>query len=68
MVGLALFGITEVIGGSTRAGSERYAKSGSGGAFTIAGDVVSGLQYAEMGLPERRLPNHRDRLRLGAAR
>ena len=46
---------TLVIGGSTPGGSERYAKSGSGDVFAIAGDIVSGLQYAEMRLPEREL-------------
>ncbi len=46
---------TLVIGGSTPGGSERYAKSGNGDVFAIAGDVVGGLQYAEMRLPEREL-------------
>ncbi|MEO8900798.1 MAG: DUF4340 domain-containing protein [Polyangiaceae bacterium] len=46
---------TLVIGGSTPGGSERYARSGTGDVFAIAGDIVSGLQYAEMRLPEREL-------------
>jgi Domain of unknown function (DUF4340) len=44
-----------VIGGATPGGSERYAKSGSGEVFAIAGDVVQNLLYAESRLPERDL-------------
>ncbi|MEP7049762.1 MAG: DUF4340 domain-containing protein [Pseudomonadota bacterium] len=46
---------TLLIGGATPGGSERYAKAGTGDVFAISGDIVSGLQYAEMRLPERDL-------------
>ncbi|MEO6603103.1 MAG: DUF4340 domain-containing protein [Polyangiaceae bacterium] len=44
-----------VIGGATPGGSERYARSGSGEVFAIAGNVVQNLLYAESRLPERDL-------------
>jgi len=46
---------TLLIGGATPGGSERYAKASDGEVFAISGDIVSGLQYAEMRLPEREL-------------
>ena len=46
---------TLLIGGATPGGSEHYAKLASGDVYAIAGDIVSGLQYAEMRLPEREL-------------
>ncbi len=44
-----------VIGGATPGGSERYAKSGAGDVYAVAGDIVQGLLYAESRLPERDL-------------
>jgi len=46
---------TLLIGGATPGGSERYAKSGTGDVFAIAGDIVQNLLYAESRLPEREL-------------
>jgi hypothetical protein len=44
-----------VIGGGTPGGSERYARSGAGDVYAVAGDIVQSLLYAESRLPERDL-------------
>lgn len=44
-----------LIGGVTPGGSERYARSGTGEVFAVAGDVVQNLLFAESRLPEREL-------------
>ncbi|HEY2409452.1 MAG TPA: DUF4340 domain-containing protein [Polyangiaceae bacterium] len=46
---------TLVIGGSTPTGSERYARTGSGEVFAIAGDIAQNLSFAESRLAEHDL-------------
>jgi hypothetical protein len=46
---------TLVFGSATPGGTERYARSGSGDVYAVAGDIVQGLLFAESRLPEREL-------------
>jgi hypothetical protein len=46
---------TLVIGGATPTGSERYARTGTGEVYAIAGDIAQGLTFAESRLVEHEL-------------